>query len=218
MNRKIRIIIADTQLDPIPPKLWKHPSVVSDSKRRRRHPSKILLYIPIHYTAMKDYGIPLDKYGRPDITHRILLSVLDHPITKLGHTEIYIHTRKGDIIWINPIARLPLDYYRFEGLIIQLLEKKKIPPEEGTLMKLLEEKRLEELVDNPVILSPEGKDISTFKASKFLNRSVIVGGFQRGEYSEEILALDGENISVYRETLLASTAISIFLTYIYFNL
>ena len=215
--KKIKIIIADAQLDPVPPSLWKHPSVVSDSKRRRRHPSKILLYIPIHYTAMKEYGLSMERYGRPDITHRILLSILDHPLTKLGYTEIYIYTRDKKIIWVNPVIRLPLDFYRFEGLIIQLLEKKMIPPEDGSLMRILDDIKLTKLIKNPVVLTSRGEYISKFEVKRLLRRSVIVGAFQRGEYSSEIISLDGEYISVYNETLLASTAINIFLTYIYLH-
>jgi rRNA small subunit pseudouridine methyltransferase Nep1 len=213
--KKIRVVVADAQLDPIPPSLWKHPSVISDSKRRRRHPSKILLYIPIHYTAMKEYGIPMEKYGRPDITHRILLSVLDHPLTKLGYTEIYIYTRDKKIIWVNPTIRLPLDFYRFEGLIIQLLKKKSIPPEDGSLMRIIDNMNLGELIKKPIILTTQGEYINKFKIEKLLGRTVIVGAFQRGDYSDEITSLNGEYVSVYKETLLASTALNIFLTYIY---
>jgi len=218
MNKNIRIIIADAQLDPIPAKLWKHSSVISDSKRRRRHPSGILLYTPIHYTAMVEGGIPLEKYGRPDITHRILLSVLDHPLTKQGYTEIYIYTRDRKIVWVNPIIRLPLDFYRFEGLIIQLLEKKCIPPEDGSFMRLVDNIELNKLIERPVILSPRGEYIGKFEVESLMGRTVIIGAFQRGNYSSEIVSLDGEYVSVYKETLLASTAINIFLTYIYLYL
>jgi len=216
---KIRILIADAEIDPVPEKLWKHPAIVSDSKRRRRHPSKILLYIPIHYTAMTEHNIPLEGFGRPDITHRILLTVLDHPLNKKDLLEIYVYTRnRGELIWINPEVRLPLDYYRFEGLMIQLLEKGQIPPKTGELIKIVHDKTLEDIVEKPIIMEKGGKIFTEYDPRDLFRRTIIVGAFQKGDYSPEIKKLTNEYISVYEETLLASTAISILLTYIYLGI
>jgi len=217
--RKIRLLIYDAQFDPIPKKMWKHPAILSDSKRRGRHPSKILLYTPIHYTAMKQYNISIDKYGRPDITHRILLNVLDHPLNRMKLLEIYVKNRRGELIWINPEVRLPLDYYRFEGLIIQLFRKRMIPPDDGSLLKIVEDLDIDELIGKrPIILTKDGEPLNKFNIDRLFNRTVILGGFQRGEYPKRILDLDGDFISIYKESILASTAISIFLSYLYFNI
>jgi len=216
---KIRILIADAEIDPVPEKLWKHPAIVSDSKRRRRHPSKMLLYIPIHYTAMIEHNIPLEGFGRPDITHRILLTVLDHPLNKRGLLEIYVYTRnRGELIWVNPDVRLPLDYYRFEGLMIQLLEKGRVPPNTGELIKIVREKTLEDIVEKPIIMEKEGRLFTDYNPKDLLGRTIIVGAFQRGDYSPKVKKLTNEYISIYEETLLASTAISILLTYIYLSI
>ena len=215
---KIRILIADAEIDPVPEKLWKHPAIVSDSKRRRRHPSKILLYIPIHYTAMIEHNIPLERFGRPDITHRLLLTILDHPLNKRGMLEIYVYTRnRGELIWVNPEVRLPLDYYRFEGLMIQLLEKGQIPPKTGELIRIIRDKTLEDIVLKPIILERDGKIFTEYDPETLIGRTLIVGAFQRGDYSIRIKKLTDESISVFKQTLLASTAISILLTYIYLS-
>jgi len=168
---------------------------------------------------MIEHNIPLEGFGRPDITHRILLTVLDHPLNKRGLLEIYVYTRnRGELIWINPDVRLPLDYYRFEGLMIQLLQKGRVPPKTGELIKIIREKTLDDIVEKPIIMEKEGRLFTDYNPKDLLGRTIIVGAFQRGDYSPKVKKLTNEYISIYEETLLASTAISILLTYIYLSI
>ncbi|CAO3643692.1 unnamed protein product [Cunninghamella blakesleeana] len=61
--------------------------------------------------------------ARPDIVHQCLLTLLDSPLNKAGHLEVYIHTAKGVVIRVNPTCRIPRTIKRFSGLMIQLLER-----------------------------------------------------------------------------------------------
>jgi|Deesub1362A_J573_1020465.scaffolds.fasta_scaffold00001_533 rRNA small subunit pseudouridine methyltransferase Nep1 len=220
--KKTRIVFVEASLEPVPRKLWNHPSVESDSKRRRRHPSKILLYIPIHYTAMKDHGISTVKRGRPDIVHRLLIMTLDSPLCKGGLLEIYIHTLDDKIIWVNPDMRVPLDYYRFEGLMIQLLRKGRVPPEkEPILMKIIDSK-LEDVFREKnrkvYLLSVEGEPIDIRKTIEILGETIVIGAFQEGEFREEIASYSDMRISISPYNHHASTAACNILTYMYMAL
>jgi len=208
---KIRVIIADAQLEIIPKKLWKENAIVRDSNRRRRHPSKILLYTPIHYTAMLKHGIDIEKHGRPDITQDILKTITNHPISREKNIEIYIYTNKGELIWVNSKTRIPHNYYQFEGLIVQLLNKGKVPPDSGTLMRISNEEISKLLVDNAYLLHEEGEDIDKVKIPVNGDITFVVGGFQKGDYSEEFLKIK-RRISIYKEALYAGTATCILLT------
>ncbi|KAI8971743.1 Alpha/beta knot methyltransferase [Mycotypha africana] len=77
--------------------------------------------------------------ARPDIVHQCLLTLLDSPLNKSGHLEVFIHTANGVVIRINPECRIPRTIKRFSGLMVQLLERGSITSEhEGTTKKLLE--------------------------------------------------------------------------------
>jgi rRNA small subunit pseudouridine methyltransferase Nep1 len=63
---------------------------------------------------------------RPDILHRCLLALLDSPLNKAGHLQVYIETCKNVLIEVNPKVRIPRTFRRFAGLMVQLLHKLKI--------------------------------------------------------------------------------------------
>ena len=63
---------------------------------------------------------------RPELVHQSLLALLDTPLNKAGRLVVFIQTKKGVLIKINPAIRLPRTYKRFSGLMAQLLTKMKI--------------------------------------------------------------------------------------------
>lgn len=63
---------------------------------------------------------------RPDICHQELLALIDSPLNKAGHLQVYIKTQKNVLIEVHPSIRIPRTYKRFSGLIVQLLHKMKI--------------------------------------------------------------------------------------------
>lgn len=44
---------------------------------------------------------------RPDILHQCLLTLLDSPLNKAGHLQIYIHTTQNVLIQVSPHVRIP---------------------------------------------------------------------------------------------------------------
>lgn len=76
---------------------------------------------------------------RPDICHQELLALIDSPLNKSGHLQVYIRTSKKVLIEVHPSIRIPRTYKRFSGLIVQLLHKMKIKAgtTSTTLMKVI---------------------------------------------------------------------------------
>jgi len=217
--RKIRLVIVETSIEKVPKELHKHPAIEKDAKRRKRSPNKILLYLPVHYTALASKGIPFEKRGRPDILHRLLLTILDHPLNKMNLLELYFHTTNNEIFWVNPETRPPIHFYGFEGLMIQLLEKGRVPPEGETILMKKVDKTLEEVLKEGnrevYALEKGGRDLSEMDIKNIYGNTVIVGGFQKGDYREDIQSLIDHRISLTQHTLKASTAACMALTILY---
>ncbi|KAG0173031.1 hypothetical protein DFQ30_009048 [Apophysomyces sp. BC1015] len=103
-----------------------------------RHDSKMqLLNCDEHQSILKRLGRDIAD-ARPDIVHQCLLTLLDSPLNRSGHLEVYIHTAKGVVIRINPECRIPRTIKRFSGLMVQLLERGSISGDSEGHKKLLE--------------------------------------------------------------------------------
>ena len=79
------------------------------------------------------------RESRPDIAHQCLLALLDSPLNKAGHLQIYVRTADNVLIEVSLHVRLPRTYKRFSGLMVQLLHKLKIRAVDGnkTLLKVI---------------------------------------------------------------------------------
>lgn len=217
--RRTRIIFIDASIERVPKRLWKHPAIASDSRRRGRHPSKILLYIPIHYTALKDHNISIVKRGRPDIIHRALITTLDSPLNKENMLEIHVHTIENILIKVDRSMRIPLDYYRFEGLLIQLLEEGRVPPKGSETFLKKEDEDLLDLLRRDeghiYLMSEEGEEIDDDIASNMVGNTILIGAFQNGKFSKEIMDEADHIISISPYTHLTSIVTCHLLTYLY---
>jgi len=208
---KLRFIIADAQLEIVPEVLWNEPAVLKDSKRRKRHPSRILLYTPIHYTAMLKHNMDVERRGRPDITQDILKIILNHPLKNIVDIEIYIHTINNEVYWVNPETRLPHNFYQFEGLIVQLLRNGMVPPSSGQFMRKVDIGIGEIIDENTYLLHEEGEDIDVIDIQPNKTTTFVIGGFQKGDYSLEFQRIK-RRASVFEKPLYAGTATCILLT------
>ena len=66
------------------------------------------------------------KHCRPDICHQELLALIDSPLNKAGHLQIYIRTKNRVLIKVHPQCRIPRTINRFAGLMVQLLHEMKV--------------------------------------------------------------------------------------------
>ena len=204
--KKLSFILAESSLETVPKKIQNHPSVISHSKKLGKAPSEILLDNSWHYAAMK--GIENEnKRGRPDIVHSSLLEACSIPLYFEKKISIYIHTINDEIIKINDNVRLPKSYHRFVGLIEQLFSEKRIESEGNILLEIVNMK-FSELIKkiNPksiVGLSRLGEMSSYQKVAHTLDDDscIIIGGFQKGHFSEEVKNTIDQVFSINQKSL-----------------
>ncbi|RYE99995.1 MAG: hypothetical protein EOO41_00165 [Methanobacteriota archaeon] len=55
--------------------------------------------------------------SRPDITHQLLLALLDSPLNKAGLLQVYIETVNNVLVEVSPHTRIPRTFKRFAGLM-----------------------------------------------------------------------------------------------------
>ncbi|KAI8637647.1 Alpha/beta knot methyltransferase [Parasitella parasitica] len=140
---------APTQGEPVKPQNRKVIVVLENASLEaahlNKHDSKMqLLNCDEHQSILKRLGRDIAD-ARPDIVHQCLLTLLDSPLNKSGHLEVYINTAKGTVIRINPECRIPRTIKRFSGLMVQLLERGCISGDPEGHTKLLE------IVPSPVV-------------------------------------------------------------------
>jgi len=218
--KKLILVIVEAAIELVPKSIRDHPAVKAYAARRGKRPEEILLDRSYHHAAMKKLH-EAGQRGRPDIAHFILLEALGSPLNKRGLLEVYVQTRSGHVIWINPETRLPRVYERFKGLI-EKLYREPVVESEGKVLLRLEKKTLSELIeeikpDVKLLLSENAplkrwSELADFLASKD-KPLVMLGGFPRGGFHEETLRNADALASLWPEPLeawvIASRVISI---------
>ncbi len=185
----LSVILAESSLELIPKSIQNHPSVASHAKKLEKKPSEILLDNSWHFAAMK--GIDNEhKRGRPDLVHLCLLQACTIPLYLENKIMIYLHTIDDKVIFVGKGVRIPKSYHRFEGLIEKLYKEKTIESDGKILLELKElnfAKLLDHIKPKKVIgLSIEGISNSYQNIASIFddNYSVVIGGFQKGHFSE----------------------------------
>ena len=187
----ISLIISESALELVPSELENHPSVVSHAKKLGKYPSDILLDNSWHFAAMK--GIKNEiKRGRPDLVHFSILEATTIPLYIQNKLNLFVHTIDDKVIHFGKNVHLPKSYHRFEGVIEKLYQEKKIVAKNELLLEI-KEQTFSELIDeiNPSQIfgfSTEGKLSSYEKIASEIsdNSCIVIGGFQKGHFSESV--------------------------------
>ena len=202
------LILAESALETIPKDLWEHPAVKRHSKKHKKPPQRLILDRSYHHAAMKTLP-ENERRGRPDIVHFALLEALGSPLNKERLLQVYVHTLNNYVIKVNSETRLPRNYNRFIGLMEQLFEFGRVPPNGKALLKL-ERKTLSQLIRqvNPTYVvgfSTAGVPRTVEEIIlKLLNEekpAVIIGGFPHGHFSTTVLQLVNELARIDSEAL-----------------
>ncbi len=205
----LNLIVVESALELVPREIWHHELIKKHARKRGKKPWEIILDKSLHYKAM--LKLPQHhKRGRPDIVHACLLQALGSPLNKAGLLRVFVHTIDNRVILIDPSTRIPRHYYRFVGLMEQLLVEGRVPPgSEKPLMtceRMLLEDLLKEIGASRVVLMHEsGPRVKLLDLGKSIAESmargervaVLVGGFPHGEFSEDTLRLATERASIY---------------------
>jgi len=187
----ISLILSESALELVPSVLEHHPSVVSHARKLGKHSSEILLDNSWHFAAMK--GIENEmKRGRPDLVHFSILEATTIPLYLQNKIKLYIHTVDDKVISFGQNVHVPKSYHRFEGVIEKLYQEKKIISNDNVLLEIKDQtfsELLNEINPSKVIgFSTNGKLGSYEKIAKEIleNSCIIVGGFQKGHFSDAI--------------------------------
>jgi rRNA small subunit pseudouridine methyltransferase Nep1 len=212
----ITLIIAEAALETIPDEIAGHAAVRNHSRRLQQKSSEILLDRSYHHAAMKHLPYNL-KRGRPDIVHFALMEALSTPLFRNMMLRVYVHTINDKIITIADDLRIPKSYFRFERLMVSLFRDNVIKSNEGSILMELSDGTFSDLID---IIKPDMVvGLSTVgvqsKAQKVAENarsvdhsSLVVGGFAKGHFSENVTRSLGPTYSISNIALEAHVVIA----------
>jgi len=197
------LILGESALETVPEEIAHHPSVTRHATRRGKRAVEMLLDRSYHHSAMRTLENAA-KRGRPDIVHFTLLEALGSPLNKEGFLWTYVHTLDDRVISVSPQTRLPRNYDRFVGLIEQLFQTGRIPPEGEALLET-KKRTLSELVReiNPthlVALTIQGTPRTSDQLAEMLAQddrpTILIGGFPHGHFTAKTLRLARELVAI----------------------
>ena len=157
------------------------------------------------------------KRGRPDIVHFALMEALSTPLFMNRMLRVYVHTINDKIITIADNLRIPKSYFRFERLMASLFRDNLIKSNEGTILMEISDGTFSDLIDiikpDMVIgLSTVGVQSKVQKvaenAQSVDHPSLVVGGFAKGHFSENVSRSLGPTYSISNITLEAHVVIA----------
>ena len=201
----ISLILSESALELVPFELEDHPSVVSHARKLGKYSSDILLDNSWHFAAMK--GITNEiKRGRPDLVHFSILEATTIPLYLQNKLNLFVHTIDDKVIHFGKNVHLPKSYHRFEGVIEKLYQEEKSIANNELLLEI-KDQTFPELIDeiNPskiIGFSTEGKLNSYEKIAAQIsdNSCIVLGGFQKGHFSDSIQNKITELYSVGNES------------------
>lgn len=187
----ISLILSESALELVPSELKHHPSVVTHARKLGKYSSEILLDNSWHFAAMK--GIKNEmKRGRPDLVHFSILEATTIPLYLENKIKLYVHTIDDKVISFGENVHLPKSYHRFAGIIEKLYQEKKIVTNNDVLLEI-KDQSFSELIDeiNPtkvIGFSTKGISSSYEKIAAEIsdNSCLVLGGFQKGHFSDSI--------------------------------
>ena len=157
------------------------------------------------------------KRGRPDILHFALMEALSTPLFRNMMLRVYVHTINDKIITIADNLRIPKSYFRFERLMVSLFRDNLIKSNEGIILMELSDGTFSDLVDiikpDMIIgLSTVGVQSNAQKVAENAKSSdhcsLVVGGFARGHFSENVTTSLGPTYSISNMALEAHVVIA----------
>ena len=209
----ISLILAESALELVPYNLQNHNSVISHAEKLKKHPSEILLDNSWHFAAMKGMDNEI-KRGRPDLVHFCILEATTIPLYKKNKIKIFIHTINDKVIYFGENVNVPKSYHRFEGLVEKLFAEKTIESAGNPLLEI-KDKSFSELIDeikpSKIIgLSRNGEKHSFENTVSEItdNCCLVVGGFQKGHFSDKLQSRIDQLISIDDSSLEAHVVIA----------
>lgn len=210
----ITFLLAEAELELMPPELLRHPKVAARAKKRRRAAEHLLLDQAADHEAMRSLKADADRRGRPDIAQVWSLLVMDSLVARRGLARALVHTRHDEVIRIRPDARLPRNQAKTYQLFEDLLRQGEVP--RGAPVLTLERGRsLESIVRQELpgtrVLLDVGGELARAPAFAALaargDVSIVMGGFPRGAFRQAKPAWFGRVVRVAEEEITVWSAL-----------
>ena len=208
------IFLVECGLEIIPKTLRNHPAVKKNIKEQNY--SSQLLDNALHHSAMTKLPY-VRKRGRPDILHACLLNILGSPANKAGSIKLYIHTIHNRIFEFNPEIKITRNFNRFKGLMAKVLIDGDIRANNSSLITELDYDLIKFILSfqetNIILCTSKGKILSDYSElfkskSNFKNYLIIIGGFQKGSFSNDYTEINAKRISISKYSLDAWIVVS----------
>lgn len=194
--------LIEAGLTTLPEHLQRTKIAKSLSVRYKVPPKYLLLDVSLYYNEMRKYNIDT-RYGRPDIVHQFLLAAQYSLLNLEGKLRVFVHTANDELILVRPETRIPKNYYQFVGLMQRLYMYGRAPTAGDWLLKLERNKGISQIlnelgVSRPVLLHERGERLGCDEARRlsYPPSAFLIGGFPRGEFSDEVLSLVRSRYSI----------------------
>jgi rRNA small subunit pseudouridine methyltransferase Nep1 len=197
----LNIILVDTALELIPPAIQNSNSVQNNLKRLGN--AGKILDTALHHADMAQLSNH-EKRGRPDILHHFILDALGSLANLNGQLRIFFHTPYA-FFQVSSKLHCPRDQLRFKALMAQLLELGHIPPTAPYFIEKIPETLthwIETRFDPSQILKLTSHGTQVIYNQLFSSPNpthewlVLIGGFQKGSFSTEIVQLPGQSYAI----------------------
>jgi rRNA small subunit pseudouridine methyltransferase Nep1 len=202
----LTLLLVDAELERVPSSLTGHPQVATSARRVGASATRMLLDSSLHHAAMRKLPDGARR-GRPDLVHFFLINALESPANRAGQLRLLVHTREDYLVRVEPRTRLVRNYNRFCGLIQQLFETGRVPPEDP-LLTLEPSRTVADIVaqvrpDRVLVLDETGPvrpPWDVFTADDVARETLcIIGGFPSGTFRSALP--EGERVSFGPEQL-----------------
>jgi rRNA small subunit pseudouridine methyltransferase Nep1 len=211
-RRVLTLVLADSELEPVPEDLVDHTTVKKPAERRGIDPERVILDASMHHWAIRDHELPEgERRGRPDLVHQFLLTSLDSPLNLEGGLRVRVHTRHDEMITVAPETRIMRAYPRFKGLMGKLFEQGSAGPEDKDLLTHESGAPLAAVLedvdaDHVIALDPKGEPnepVEQFPcvAAEHDHVAIVLGGFPKGDYESSVKRLADETWTIHPERL-----------------
>eukprot|EP00331_Platyophrya_macrostoma_P006390 CAMPEP_0176413424 /NCGR_PEP_ID=MMETSP0127-20121128/4694_1 /TAXON_ID=938130 /ORGANISM="Platyophrya macrostoma, Strain WH" /LENGTH=285 /DNA_ID=CAMNT_0017793209 /DNA_START=64 /DNA_END=921 /DNA_ORIENTATION=- len=94
---------------------------------------------------------------RPDVVHQCLLHLMDSPLNRAGQLQVFLRTKKGVCIAVDPRLRVPRSMRIFEKMMVSLLYKMKVRSTTGylNLLRIVKNPMTDHLPPNTQLIRVE---------------------------------------------------------------
>jgi rRNA small subunit pseudouridine methyltransferase Nep1 len=116
---------------------------------------------------------------RPDVVHQCLLQLMDSALNRSGRLQVFLRTKKGICLMVDPRLRVPRSFRLFEKMMVMLFFKMKIRSSTGylSLMKVVRNPITDHIPANLRIIRVEkdGEQVDPFAYAMQLGRPASAG-------------------------------------------